>query len=101
MESTNNARCGNIDCFLTEPHIHRAITGNPGKKEPVLKDFEITLRPNPFTTVVAAEYPWQAIRIAEENYGNGIATEYGFDIYTIKAITPEEARQKYLATLKK
>jgi len=65
-----------------------------------LKDFEITLTPKLYTTVVAAENPLQALSIAEDNYASGKTWEYGFDNYEIKVITPEEAREKYLATLK-
>jgi len=41
------------------------------------EEFEVTLHPKPFTTKVMANFPWQAVGIAEENYGAGDVTGTG------------------------
>lgn len=59
------------------------------KKEKVYKTFEVVLHPKPYTTKILAEFPWQAIKIAEDNYSSEVARlvlEDAFDDYSVKVI---------------
>lgn len=54
-----------------------------------LKEYEVILHPKPFTTTVSAQFPWEALKIAEEKYTSDVARKVltdGFDDYRVKEI---------------
>jgi hypothetical protein len=54
--------------------------------EKTLKEFSVTLYPKPMTFTVYAEFPWQAVKIAEDDYGSGDITGYGFHKFEINEL---------------
>ena len=69
---------------LLIPCAGESETSMTTKQQPTLKEFDVTLHPRPITFRVYAQFPWQAVHMAEDKYGSGDVTGYGFDSYEIK-----------------